>query len=185
MWTRTDSSNESTAGDVRTGSDIAHPGTAMPTFRPASSAAHRPTGFIENPVPSLMLLVIPLFDRVIFALLLTLAIGKRRDPQSRKRLLLIAAVSVTAAALVRRPVAALGGRWPISAALVCSWWLSLCRISGHAAGCIRSRFGPARWQCRRSRADSRLRDVAAGELRSLGGRSGRLDASSCRWGELH
>jgi hypothetical protein len=66
-------------------------------------AAHRPTGFFGIPIPPLIFLAVPLTDMVIFAILVTLAIAKRRDPQSHKRLALIASISLIAAAL---------GRWP-------------------------------------------------------------------------
>lgn len=67
-------------------------------------AAHRPTGFVGIPIPPLIFLAVPLADIVIFAILITSAIAKRKDPQSHKRLMLIASISLLAAALARWPV---------------------------------------------------------------------------------
>jgi hypothetical protein len=67
-------------------------------------AAHRPTGFVDIPIPPLMFLAVPLADMVVFSILVTLAIAKRQDPQSHKRLMLIAAISLIAPALSRWPV---------------------------------------------------------------------------------
>lgn len=75
-------------------------------------AAHRPTGFFGIPIPPLIFLAVPLTDMVIFAILLTLAIAKRKDPQSHKRLMLIASISLIAAPLSRWPV--LHGLGPIA-----------------------------------------------------------------------
>ena len=51
-------------------------------------AARRPTGFIDVPMPPLQFLVVPLSLMVLFAGFVSLAIIKRRDPQSHKRYML-------------------------------------------------------------------------------------------------
>ena len=67
-------------------------------------AARRPTGFFHVPLPPLVFLIVPLVDMVIFPVLVALAIAKRRDPQSHKRLMLTASIPLLAAALARWPV---------------------------------------------------------------------------------
>jgi hypothetical protein len=67
-------------------------------------AAHRPTGFVGIPVPPLVFLVVPIFDMATFAALIVLAIRKRGDPQSHKRLVLIASINLLTAAVARWPV---------------------------------------------------------------------------------
>ena len=71
--------------------------------------AHRPAGFVAVPIPPLAFLVVPLVDMAFFATLVTLAIVKRRDPQSHKHLMLIASGGLLAAAFSRWPVVAAGG----------------------------------------------------------------------------
>ena len=68
-------------------------------------AARRPTGFVEVPVPPLQFLAVPLFDMALFATLVGLAIAKRRDTQSHKRLMLLASVNLLAAGIARWPFA--------------------------------------------------------------------------------
>jgi uncharacterized membrane protein YozB (DUF420 family) len=73
-------------------------------------AANRPGGFIGVPVPPLQFLTIPLFDLALFGSLVALAIARRRDPQSHKRYMILATVSLLGAAIARWPgVLALGG----------------------------------------------------------------------------
>jgi hypothetical protein len=72
-------------------------------------AAHRPTGFVDLPVPPLIFLVVPLSEMLLFAVLVTLAIVKRRNPQTHKRLMLIASATLITAALARWPVLKAGG----------------------------------------------------------------------------
>lgn len=67
-------------------------------------AAHRHSGFVNVPIPALMFLAVPLTDMLILPALVALAIVKRREPQSHKRLMLIASISLTAAAFARWPV---------------------------------------------------------------------------------
>jgi Na+/H+-dicarboxylate symporter len=66
-------------------------------------AARRPTGFVDIPIPPLQFMVVPLFDMLLFALLVGLAIALRNDPQSHKRLMLIASSSLLVAAIARWP----------------------------------------------------------------------------------
>ncbi len=70
----------------------------------ALTAAARETGFFRIPAPPLKFLAIPLIDMVVFPILVGLAVAKRRDPQSHKRWMLIASVSLLAAAFARWPV---------------------------------------------------------------------------------
>ena len=77
--------------------------------RGALIAAGRSTGFVGVAVPPLSFLAIPLFSMVLFAVFVTLAILKRADRQSHKRYMLIASVSMIAAAFARWPVVRAGG----------------------------------------------------------------------------
>src|SRR5262249_39683979 len=58
-------------------------------------AAGRPGGFIGLPVPGLVFLAVPLIEMVVFAVLMSLAIAKRSDPATHKRLVIIASASLT------------------------------------------------------------------------------------------
>jgi len=72
-------------------------------------AARRVTGFTQVPVPPLQFLAIPLFDMVLFAAFVSLAIANRRNPQAHKRWMLLATVNLVTAAIARWPgVFALG-----------------------------------------------------------------------------
>ncbi len=66
-------------------------------------AARRATGFVGVPVPPLQFLAIPLFDMVLFAVFVWLAIVRRRVAQSHKRLMLLATVNLVTAAFARWP----------------------------------------------------------------------------------
>ncbi len=66
-------------------------------------AAVRPTGYVGVPVPPLSFLAIPLFSMVLFPLFVGLAIVRRRDPQSHKRLMLLATFQLLTAAIARWP----------------------------------------------------------------------------------
>jgi len=66
-------------------------------------AAHRPTGFVNIPVPPLQFLAVPLFGIALFALFVALAIAWRRDAQSHKRLMLLATVQLATPAIARMP----------------------------------------------------------------------------------
>ena len=76
-------------------------------------AARRPTGFVGIPVPQLQFLVVPIFDMLLFGSLVGLAIAKRRDLQSHKRLMLLASVNLMTAAIARWPFAILAGGPPV------------------------------------------------------------------------
>jgi uncharacterized membrane protein YozB (DUF420 family) len=69
----------------------------------ALTAARRPGGFIDIPVPPLSFLAIPLFDMILFPLFVGLAIARRRDAQSHKRLMLLGTIGLVTAAIARWP----------------------------------------------------------------------------------
>ena len=72
-------------------------------------AARRATGFVQVPVPPLQFLAIPIFDMILFATFVWLAIARRRNPQTHKRWMLLATVNLVTAAIARWPgVSALG-----------------------------------------------------------------------------
>ena len=72
-------------------------------------AARRATGFVQVPVPPLQFLAIPIFDMILFATFVWLAIAQRRNPQTHKRWMLLATVNLVTAAIARWPgVPALG-----------------------------------------------------------------------------
>jgi hypothetical protein len=66
-------------------------------------AARRATGFVEVPVPPLQFLAIPIFDMILFATFVWLAIAQRRNPQAHKRWMLLATVNLVTAAIARWP----------------------------------------------------------------------------------
>ena len=68
-------------------------------------AARRPTGFFDVPDPPLQFLAKPLLDMVVFAVLAGSAIAWRRVPQTHKRLMLLATISLLEAVIVRWPIA--------------------------------------------------------------------------------
>ena len=86
------------------GAGLAVAMVALGTFG-ALVAARRPTGFVDVPIPPLQFLAVPLFDMALFATLVGLAIVKRRDTQSHKRLMLLASVNLLAAGIARWPFA--------------------------------------------------------------------------------
>jgi hypothetical protein len=71
-------------------------------------AAGRPGGFIGVPVPPAAFVAIPLFDMLMFAAFVTLALCAVRNPQAHKRWMLLAAMSLLTAALARWPGDPLG-----------------------------------------------------------------------------
>jgi hypothetical protein len=77
-------------------------------------AAQRPGGFIGVPLPPLQFLLFPLVDIALFAAFFTLAIIWRRDPQSHKRLMVLAAVSLVEAAIIRIPIDFIGAGAPFT-----------------------------------------------------------------------
>jgi hypothetical protein len=66
-------------------------------------AARRPGGFIDVPVPSLQFLAKPLIDMAWFGVLAALALARRNDLQTHKRLMLLANIVLLEAAIVRWP----------------------------------------------------------------------------------
>lgn len=66
-------------------------------------AAGRSSGFLGVPVPPLVFLAVPLFDMVTFGTFVALALSAIRDPQSHKRWMLLASISLVGAAFARWP----------------------------------------------------------------------------------
>ena len=66
-------------------------------------AARRVTGFTQVPVPPLQFLAIPIFDMILFAAFVWLAITHRSNPQTHKRWMLLATVNLVPAAVARWP----------------------------------------------------------------------------------
>ncbi|MGB7738957.1 MAG: hypothetical protein WBM03_07565 [Steroidobacteraceae bacterium] len=66
-------------------------------------AANRPTGFHGVPVPPLQFLVVPLFDIAFFITFFGLGVANRTTPQSHKRYMMLATVTLLAAAFARWP----------------------------------------------------------------------------------
>ena len=66
-------------------------------------AARRATGFTQVPIPPLQFLAIPIFDMILFAAFVWLAIAQRGNSQTHKRLMLLATVNLVTAAIARWP----------------------------------------------------------------------------------
>jgi hypothetical protein len=66
-------------------------------------AARRPTGFVDVPVPAREFLLIPLTDVALFGLFVALAVAQRGNAQAHKRLMLLASINLTTAAISRWP----------------------------------------------------------------------------------
>ena len=66
-------------------------------------AANRPSGFNGVPVPPLQFLVVPLFDIAFFATFFVLGVANRASPQSHKRWMVLATVTLLGAAFARWP----------------------------------------------------------------------------------
>lgn len=71
-------------------------------------AAGRPEGFLGVPVPPAVFVAVPLFDMLLFAAFVTLALRSVRNPQAHKRWMLLAAMTMLTAALARWPGDPLG-----------------------------------------------------------------------------
>lgn len=71
----------------------------------ALTAARRPTGFVDVPLPPLQFLVVPFSAMVLFGVFVSLALIRRRSVQSHKRYMLLASISLIDAAI---------GRWPFT-----------------------------------------------------------------------
>jgi hypothetical protein len=67
-------------------------------------AAQRPGGFIGVPVPPEQFLTFPLFDMILFGFFVAMAIAWRTNPQSHKRLMILATVNLVEAAIIRIPL---------------------------------------------------------------------------------
>lgn len=77
-------------------------------------AASRPGGFIGVPLPPSQFLIFPLFDMVLFAVFVGLAIRWRRNSQTHKRLMVLAAVNLVEAAIIRIPIGFIGAGAPFT-----------------------------------------------------------------------
>lgn len=66
-------------------------------------AARRPGGFIGVPIPPAQFAAVPLTDMLLFAAFVALAIARRRDRQSHKRLMLMGSIALIVAAVARWP----------------------------------------------------------------------------------
>jgi len=64
-------------------------------------AAGRPGGFIGVPDPPLTFLAVPVFDMLLFALFVGMAIVRRGNAQNHKRLMFLATVNLLQAAFIR------------------------------------------------------------------------------------
>jgi hypothetical protein len=67
-------------------------------------AARRAGGFIGIPIPPAQFVIIPFVDLALFALLIGMAIARRHDPQSHKRLMVVGSLCLIDAAIARWPV---------------------------------------------------------------------------------
>lgn len=70
----------------------------------AMLAARRPGGFIGVPIPPQQFLIYPITDLALFGVFVVLAIVWRRDTQRHKRLMLLAAIGLLDAAVIRWPL---------------------------------------------------------------------------------
>jgi hypothetical protein len=64
-------------------------------------AARRPSGFTDIALPPLEFLVVPIYNIALFALFAGLGLAFRKTPQTHKRLILLAAIALTEAAIAR------------------------------------------------------------------------------------
>jgi len=67
-------------------------------------AARRPGGFMGIDAPPSVFLIVPLLDIALFALFVALAILRRSDLQSHKRLMLVGTICILGAAVARLPL---------------------------------------------------------------------------------
>lgn len=77
-------------------------------------AAVRPGGFIGVPLPPLQFLIFPILDMVLFAGFFALAVIWRDNAQSHKRLMVLAAVNLVEAAIIRIPIGFIGAGAPFT-----------------------------------------------------------------------
>ena len=66
-------------------------------------AARRPGGFFDVTVPPLEFMVVPIYELLLFALFAALALVWRKTPQTHKRFMLLAAISLVEAGTARWP----------------------------------------------------------------------------------
>jgi hypothetical protein len=82
------------------------------TMMGINSARH---GFSRQPAGSaLRFLAIPLFDMLVFAILVAAALYYRRQPQTHKRLMLLATITLLPAAIARLPFAFIRASGPLA-----------------------------------------------------------------------
>ena len=79
----------------------------------ALTAARRPTGFIDVPLPPLQFLAGSVVGMAVFGVFVSLAIVTRRTVQSHKRYMLLASISLIGAAIVRWPFAFMATELPV------------------------------------------------------------------------
>ena len=72
----------------------------------ALAAANRPGGFFGVPVPPEQFLIVPLLDLATFAVFVTLGVVRRNRAASHKRWMLLAAITLLGAPVVRLPLMA-------------------------------------------------------------------------------
>jgi hypothetical protein len=104
-------------------------------------AARRPTGFVGVPMPPLQFLAVPIAGIALFAGFVARAVAWRRNPQTHKRLMLLATLNLVTPALARWPGLGEFGRRDSSPRPICSslrWSSGIC---ARAAGYIRRRYG--------------------------------------------
>lgn len=77
-------------------------------------AAQRPGGFIGVPLPPSQFLIFPILDMALFAAFFALAVIWRDNPQSHKRLMVLAAVNLVEAAIIRIPIGVIGAGAPFT-----------------------------------------------------------------------
>jgi len=77
-------------------------------------AAQRPGGFIGVPLPPSQFLIFPVLDMVLFTAFFALAVIWRDNPQSHKRLMVLAAVNLVEAAIIRIPIGIIGAGAPFT-----------------------------------------------------------------------
>lgn len=77
-------------------------------------AAQRPDGFIGVPLPPSQFLIFPILDMVLFTAFFALAVIWRTNAQSHKRLMVLAAVNLVEAAIIRIPIGIIGAGAPFT-----------------------------------------------------------------------
>ena len=75
--------------------------------------AGRSTGFVDVGMPPLQFLAVPLAIMVLFGVFVALAIVNRRNPQSHKRYMILASITLIEAAIARWPFALVNAESPV------------------------------------------------------------------------